>query len=291
MARFDRYFEAVVISAVRITPNMVRLRFGGDELRAWRTSGDPDERLTVAFPAPGAQRPPRPQIVDGAWHYDDEPERRSYTVRRVEKGTLDIDFVVHEGGVAPEWAMRAQPGDIAGLSLAGGWYERPADATEVLLVGDATALPAIGRIIEEMPSGVRAHAIIEVATADDAQAIDTRADVQYTWLIGTGMGSSPSALPDTVRSLELPASGLYVWAAAEAAATRAIRKYLRVERNMPNSAMTVIGYWRANKELWLQRYEPAKDELIRHREELEERGVTGQDLIEAMDQELERAGL
>jgi NADPH-dependent ferric siderophore reductase len=272
---------------------MMRVRFGGAELGAWVSSGDPDERITIAFPNPGQSAPPRPRIEGGAWHFNDveEPAQRSYTVRRVGEGTVDVDFVVHEGGVAAEWAMRAAPGDTVGLSMAGGWYRRPADATTVLLAGDATALPAIGRIVEEMSAGVRVHAIIEVATADDVQVLRSAAEVTYTWLTGSGMGRGPSRLLDAVREHPLPDDGTYVWAAAETSVTRAIRKHLRQDRGMPNSALTVIGYWRTNKESWMQRYEPAKPALRLRREALESAGLAGQDLIEAWDQEMERAGL
>lgn len=293
MARFDGYYQAEVVAAHRVTPNMVRVRFGGPELAQWVSSGDPDERLTIAFPSPGRRTPPRPRIAGGAWHFDDAaaPEQRSYTVRRVGTGTLDVDFVVHEGGVAAEWAMRAGPGDAVGLSQAGGWYRRPAGVTSVSLVGDATALPAIGRIAEELPADVRAHAIVEVASDDDVQDLPSAADLTTTWLTGSGMGRAPSGLPDAVRNLALPGDGVYVWAAAETSATRAIRKHLRHERGLPNAAMTVIGYWRTQKEAWLQRYEPARPGLRRRRDALEAAGLSGQDLIEAWDQEMERAGL
>lgn len=293
MARFDGYYQAEVVEARRVTPNMVRVRFGGPELAAWVSSGDPDERLTLAFPGPGRRIPPRPRIAGGAWHFDDspEPEQRSYTVRRTGAGTLDVDFVVHEGGVASTWAMSAAPGDVVGLSQAGGWYRRPPGATSVYLIGDATALPALGRIAEELHAEVHAHAIVEVATADDVQELPSAATLTTTWLTGSGMGLAPSRLPGAVRSLELPDDGVYVWAAAETSATRAIRKHLRHDRGLPNSAMTVIGYWRTRKEDWLQRYEPAKPDLRRRRDALEASGLTGQDLIEAWDQEMERAGL
>lgn len=293
MARFEGYYQAEVVAAGRVTPNMMRVRFGGPELDRWISSGDPDERLTIAFPGPGQRTPPRPRIAGGAWHFDGcaEPEQRSYTVRRVGDGTLDVDFVVHEGGVAADWATRAEPGDIVGVSEAGGWYRRPPEAASVFLIGDATALPAIGRIAEGLPVHVRAHAVIEVASEDDVQEIPSAADLTTTWLTGSGMGFAPSGLPDAVRDLAMPDDGVYVWAAAETSATRAIRKHLRHDRGLPNSAMTVIGYWRAEKEAWLQRYEPAKPAMRRRRAALEATGLTGQDLIEAWDQEMERAGL
>ena len=47
MARFDGYYQAEVVAAHRVTPNMVRVRFGGPELARWVSSGDPDTGKTA----------------------------------------------------------------------------------------------------------------------------------------------------------------------------------------------------------------------------------------------------
>nr|WP_259140256.1 siderophore-interacting protein [Tsukamurella ocularis] len=225
---------------------MTRVCLGGDGLRSWVSSGVPDERITIAIPAPNQSAPPRPRVRDGRWHYQEpKPLSRAYTVRRVNPGTIVIDFVVHEGGAASSWATSSQPGDIVGLSLAQGWYRCPRGATAVLLVGDATALPAMSRIIEEAPAGLRIHAIAEVATPDDKQVLASRADVTYEWILGTGMGRSPSSLPSAVLARSFAAENTYVWVAAEAGATQSIRKILRREREVSNSMMTITGYWRS----------------------------------------------
>lgn len=295
MGRRDEFFLAEVVEATRITPNMVRVRFGGEELTGFESSGMPDERLGVYFPNPGERQPQRPTIVGGMWSFPDEdnaPEARSYTVRRFspEQGQMLIDFVVHDGGVASAWALQARPGMIVGLSTAGGWYRPPVGTTHQLLVGDATALPAIGRILEELPSGTTATVIVEVPEEADRQSIDSAAAVEYTWLVGSGMGRAPSRLEEAVRATPLPAHGTYAWVAAEAAVTRAIRKYLRKEAGLGGAGLTVLGYWRAHKEEFLSRYRPVEEQMLGKYAALASSGIEGQDLIDAWDAELERSG-
>ncbi|WP_354666065.1 siderophore-interacting protein [Rhizobium sp. S96] len=43
---------------------------------------------------------------------------RSYTVRRWarEAASITVDFVVHEGGIASDWAMNAIPRDETGVT-------------------------------------------------------------------------------------------------------------------------------------------------------------------------------
>lgn len=303
-----QFFLAEVARAERVTPGMVRVVLGGPDLRGFTSTGVPDERLGVYFPRPGQREPQRPTITGGMWSFADpgnEPEVRSYTVRRFDAGRaeLTVDFVVHARGVATDWALGARPGDVVGLSTAGGWYRPPPGAGLQLLVGDATALPAIGRILEQAPAGARVRVVAEVACAQDRQWVETAAEVAYTWLVGSGLGAGPSRLPAAVAELPatdfpgadfpgagLPGAGTYAWVAGEASATRAIRKHLRAERGLGGAFLTVLGYWREGKEEFLARYRPAEEAMLARYAALARSGLAGQELVDAWDAELERNG-
>ena len=103
MGYYSDYYRADVREVVALTPNMIRIVFGGEDLRRFATSGDPDERLVVVLPRPGERETPAPvRQPDGTLDYpaDDEPEIRSYTVRRfdADKPEMVVDFVRHVGG-------------------------------------------------------------------------------------------------------------------------------------------------------------------------------------------------
>ncbi|WP_193107146.1 SIP domain-containing protein [Brachybacterium sp. FME24] len=133
---------------------------------------------------------------------------RTYTVRDLRAAghpgnlgadpEIDVDFVLHldpeqtpGSGVAARWADAAQVGDTLCLlgpnkHLVGPDYGgiefRPGTARTVLLVGDETAVPAIGSILESLPASISGHALIEVPDASDQQRILTRSGVQVRWL-------------------------------------------------------------------------------------------------------------
>jgi NADPH-dependent ferric siderophore reductase len=292
----EDYYRAEVIAARRVTPNMVRIRFGGEDLRRFTSSGYPDERICVFFPRPGDRHAPHPVYVDGQLDYSDGPGRpasRSYTVRRwdAQLAEMDIDFVVHDGGVAARWAMQAEVGDGVGLSTADGWYAPPAGTSWQLLLADMTALPALGRIIEELPPGAQAHAIVEVVSPDDRQRFATFADVTYQWSHGTGNGLGPSALLDAIKAYELPEGPGYIWLAAEAAVSRDVRKYVRRELGWPIERFEIIGYWRERKEEWMARWKQKEAELEAAYARAQADGMTGAALREHYLEALEKAGL
>ncbi len=291
-------FRAAVRGTTRLSPHLVRVRFGPAgaspglaDLTAFRSSGVGDERLVLVLPGPDRRHTPEPD-AGGGWDHlplDRRPVQRSYTVRAFDpaSATLVVDVVVHEGGPGSAWALRAAPGDVVLLTEARGWYAPPPEATWQLLVADLTALPALARIAESSP--LPSHALVEVP--EPADRLPVRAAVSTRWLCGTGNGLAPSGLLRAVRELELPRGPGYVWCAGEAAETRALRRHLRGERGLTTREYVVLGYWRQDQADWDRRYAQLAGGLEGVYAEAVARGLSSTDALEAYDDALERVGL
>ncbi|MGF7124139.1 siderophore-interacting protein [Rhodococcus sp. BE178] len=289
------YYFATVSRVVRVTPNMQRITLAGGDLTRFTSSGDPDERLLVVFPPDGTDRPPAPEPVGDGWDFPgtESPEMRSYTVRRWDAATheMDIDFAVHDGGAAVRWALQARPGQALGVTTASGWYRPPTESRWQLLIADMTALPAVVRIVEGLEPGTRVHVIAEVTTAADAQRLDTAGDVTFTWLHGTGNGVGPSALAAAARSWTPPDGPGYVWFAGEAGLSREVRRWVRHDLGWPSDRYDVIGYWRADKEAWTARYEQAREQIEAAQLAALTAGGDFDSVRDAVDAAMEQAGL
>jgi NADPH-dependent ferric siderophore reductase len=296
-AYYSDYFRAEVRSVRRLTPHMLRVVLGGGDLARFRSTGVGDERLLVVFPYVGATEPPPPvRMPDGTLDYPDRatcPPMRSYTVRSWDEtaAEMTIDFALHPGGVAAPWAVRARRGDVVYLTVAGGWYGPPPDATWQVLLADMTALPALGRILEETPAHLRTLVVGEVVEPADQQLFCTAAETSITWLSGTGNGLGPSRLLTTFRELELPTGTGYLWYAGEAAESRAVRKYVRNDLGWTADNFTILGYWRIKQEEWLTRYERISDRLEAIYAAALADGRSEDDALDVYDEALEKAGL
>lgn len=224
----------------RLSPSLVRVQLGGAGLDGFTSLGVPDEGCVFHFPS-GADREPDPDV--GRW----------YTVRRFDAAerVLTVDLVMHPGGAGGEWAAVARVGDRLRITHQNSWYRRPESARWQLLVGDVTALPAIGRIVEESAATVSTTVFVEVPDAHDEQALD---GATVTWVHRPELATTGSGMEALVRSAELPDGPGYVYAAGEAAATRAVRRYLRHEVGMPTGSYGVIGYWRVDGERWNRKF-------------------------------------
>lgn len=240
-----------------LTPGMVRVTVGGEGLAGFETTGVGDEFVRVHFPSSDGTLHLPSIDAEGVWQYPEgvQDHVQPYTIRRHDpvSGEVDIDIVVHGHGRAGTWASSAQPGERIAFGEPRGLYEPPAEAREQIFVTDATGLPALARLAEQLPEGVRAVAAVEIA--EESHKLDVGdGRIAVRWILGRGNGVGPSAMTEALRAMPISAES-YIWVAGEAGELRDARRYLRHECGLPKERYDVIGYWRDRQEEWLERYE------------------------------------
>ncbi|WP_084105986.1 siderophore-interacting protein [Demequina sp. NBRC 110056] len=238
-------FIVHVAATEQISPNLRRVTLAGEALRAWESTGKPDEFVHVHIPG---DRP-----AEG-WE-DDHDIARHYTIRRwnPEVPSVEIDVVTHGHGLGASWARDAQEGDVCAISTAHGYYGAPEGSTRRLLVADATGLPAVARILEEANPEETFDVLIELISMDDAIALPSPATVNVEWRV-SGNGRGPSALVSCLRSLPAPEGDTYVWVACESAESRRARTFIRSEWTRHHTLYRVVGYWHVDQEEQLRKW-------------------------------------
>lgn len=246
-ALFADFREIRVVAVRDLTPRLRRVTFRGSDLGRFATPDNLHVRLYL--PPPGLQVPSWPRPGPDGRPLWPEPDRRPavryYTLRRIdaEAGELDIDFVLHaDGGPGISFAMEARPGDLCGMSGPCGLGIRP--ASWHLLAGDETALPAIARILEELPADARGTALIEVEDEADELPLRAPSGVAVRWLHRRGAGSA-GPLVEAVCVLTLPSdpADLFAWVACEFEELARLRDHLR-GRGIDRDRLLTVAYWR-----------------------------------------------
>ena len=233
-------------------PRMRRITLVGPELDSFERDGwslgpfvtqAPDDHVKVFLAGPDQSEPVLPAQADGHldWPHDDSAVNRDYTVRRFDAaaGELDLDFVVHSDGVATDWVRSVEVGAEVAIAGPRSSHIRPS-ADLAVLVGDETALPAIGRWIEEAAAGTRITAFVEVEDADDHQQIDSAADVSVTYV----HRASGDHVEDHVRTLGPLGESAYAFVAGEHGFVQRVRRVLNGELGLPRNRCDAVGYWR-----------------------------------------------
>ncbi|MER5985264.1 siderophore-interacting protein [Streptomyces sp. NPDC001787] len=252
------YVLADVVRVTPLSPGMTRITLFSETLRGYPSTRVGDEYVRVHFPLESGELLV-PEVDEGGdWHYPEGryPHIQPYTIRRFDPdaGEADIDFVLHGHGRATRWASGARPGDRLLFGPPRSLYEAPAAAARQIFVTDATGLPALGRLLEQLDPATRAVAVVEIADASHRIPLTSPARLEVRWVAGRGNGVAPSAITEILRGLDI-APGTYVWVAGESRELRDARRYLRHERRLPGDWYKVIGYWTYKQEEWRQKYE------------------------------------
>ncbi|SDD13580.1 siderophore-interacting protein [Auraticoccus monumenti] len=284
-----RPFAVRLVARQQLSPGFLRLTFTGADLgECGTTCLDQRVKLVLADQEQVATALASGEDWYGWWlALDDDrrPPMRTYTVRAVrpELAEVDVDFACHgTEGPASAFAVDAPIGSP--LLLVGpdagvpgsdevGFAWRPGTATEVVLVGDETAVPAICGIMERLPGHVTGRVLLEVPTDADALDLVAPAGVGVTWLARDGrphgevleqavrewagvalpqpvapVGEVAEVAPEDVLWEEADAAGgRYVWVAGEAGLVATIRRHLVKERGLDRHSASFMGYWRAGR--------------------------------------------
>jgi len=247
--RHDLRFRKLEVRRVqRLTPHLIRITLGGDELAGFTSPGF-DDHAKVFFPhaATGQLTVPTTGPEGPVWPAGAKPAMRDYTPRRhdAQAGTLEIDFALHDAGPATQWAEAARPGDVVGVGGPRGSFIIPTAFDWHLLIGDDTALPAISRRLAELPAGARAVVLAEVDSEADEISFDTQAALDLQWVHRRGAEpGTGSPLLDALRRLTLPEGDFHAWVACESSAAKALRAHLVGERGAHPKWVKAAGYWR-----------------------------------------------
>ncbi len=247
LRREPPHFRRLTVRRIQpLTPWMVRVTLAGADLRGLSVEL-PAASVRLLFPPPGAH-----DLVMPTWNGNEflQPDGRrspirTFTPLRIDAGALeiDLDFVIHGRGIASEWVGAAAPGDEVALSGPGRGYAIETDASDYLVGGDETAIPAIGQLLEAFPSEIPIEVHIEVAHPEARLALPANPRAVVTWWDLAPGATAGDALAAAVRGAEIGA-GTRVWIAGEAAAVQRIRRHLFDERGMSRSRTSVRGYWK-----------------------------------------------
>lgn len=234
-----------------ITPHYIRVYLTGDDVQkiANTTIGVNNK---ILIPPAGCTEVHLPEFDDEKQQWKPQPDEvrpfiRTYTHRGIdlEKNEIWIDFVAHGNeGPASAWAIAAKVGAPLGVLMKDGKTKLYGDGEKYLLVGDATAIPLLGAILEDLPSTASGICIIEVHGKEDEQHLNTKANIQFIWLYNA-QPQQGSQLAETVKSLAFPEHNRFAYVAAEFSSVKEIRHFLRKEQNWKQEELYAYSYWKA----------------------------------------------
>jgi len=239
------YSDVAVVSSEPRTPRLQRVIVSGDELDDFVIS-EPASSLRVVVPW-ASEDFEVPEWTGNEFLLADgrRPALRTFTPVAFDPATkqLTLDIVKHDHGTISQWAQTARVGDRCAVSGPGKGEQIDLAASRYILLGDETALPAIEQLLAALPQSIEVEVHLEITDESARLDLAAGANTSITWRV-----AEPGTAPDSTLLEAITASAIdadtRVWAAGEAAAVQAIRKYLFNELGMPRHHTTVRGYWK-----------------------------------------------
>ena len=240
-----RFRRVQVRSKELLSPHMLRIVLGGDELEGFAIES-PASSVRLLLPPPGERSLVMPTWNGNQFELPDGRRApiRTFTPRYHDAALrqLTLDVVLHDHGAATDWARAADIGDDAAVSGPGRSEAIDDAARSHLLVGDESAIPAIGQLLESIDPDHRVDVHIEITAPNAVLELPSHPTAAVTWHALPADAPPGTAMVAVVEAVaELPDS---VWVAGEAAAVQRIRTHLFDERGRTRANVTARGYWK-----------------------------------------------
>ncbi len=177
---------------------------------------------------------------------------RRYTIRDFDpaRAAVTIDVSLHGAGPGTDWVRGAGIGDRIDAIGPRGKVTLREDADRHLFVGDETGVPGALAMMEALPPGSGATALLEIDTPADEQDFrppeaETAATVDVRWLHRAGRSEpgDPSPILAALGDVALPAGPVHAYVAAEAGVVRRVREALTA-RGLEEAQISAKAYWR-----------------------------------------------
>lgn len=247
--RYPLQVRTVTVTATRtLTPSMVRISFGGDDVAGFIAPA-PADHVKMFFPDPNTGNLVVPQMTETGLVAPPGGVviARDYTpahVRTVASGRceVDIDFFIHDGaGPAVTWAQHAAVGQQLAWAGPRGSHLPPTGWDAAVIIADETALPAAARWLTSVPHDIPVSCLASVrhdSTGDYLPASSPGRDIH--WFTGQ---HRQRTLEDFLRRLPKSRS-MFFFLAGEAGDVAPLRRYLRRELGLPKECVDAQGYWK-----------------------------------------------
>src|SRR5690625_530546 len=227
-ARLRREPPPLRVTSVRrredLGPRLVRITLGGPALAGFEMP-EPAGSVRLLLPESRSGEIELPEWNGNEFLHADgsRPVLRTLTPRRhrAAEDELDVDVVLHGDAPLSPWAASAEPGGPVAVSGPGRGFTIDPAVGSFLLIGDESAVPAIGQLLESIPAPTPVTVVVEIADASGRSRLPDRPGTTVSWLERSPDQVPGTAMEDAVRAASIEGD-THVWVAGEARAVQAI---------------------------------------------------------------------
>ena len=233
-----KFRQLTVKSKETVAGCFYRIVFSSPELAGFTSSGF-DDHVKVFFP-PESGEFARPSVTDDGivWGEGPRPISRDYTPLEFDaaRNELTLDFYIHDGGVASQWAEIATTGDTLLIGGPRGSLVVPCDYSCQLYVCDESGLPAIRRRLLSLPGHIVPTVLVNSQHAQSREYLSEFKQADIHWL-------DSESIAKHLSTLEFPESDYFVWITGEGRDVKKLNDELLETHALDADYVRAVAYW------------------------------------------------
>ena len=229
---------ATVLSSAPLSTTFTRVTMRLSKPQLW---GDQAIHFRFLFPQNGTNPPQWPTLgPNGATKWPqgvDALHRPIYTVRNLDKDIATVDIFHHDGGRTWAWSKTARKGNTVAIIGPGG--SGVLTAKDVILAADETGFPAMARMIDALPAGHTARAVLLTHSGDMGYPMPAPKGTTITW-------TTPETFQDRIETLLQERHPEFLWVGSNAGMIKELRNAPPIQTISKHSKRLAV-YWTKNE--------------------------------------------
>ncbi|NIY46459.1 siderophore-interacting protein [Cedecea colo] len=233
-----KFRELTVKSKQTVAECFYRIVFTGEQLAGFTSLGF-DDHVKVFFPDSDGKLV-LPEITSEGIQWGDGPRpvSRDYTPLAFDAASneLTIDFYIHDGGVASNWATAAKEGDTLIIGGPRGSLVIPTDYRWQLYVCDESGLPAVRRRLLSLPVNIIPQVLVNSRHSGTRSYLSEFTGAKIEWLDG-------EAIAGKLKNLAVPAEDYFIWITGEGEEVKRLNDGLLASHTLDADYVRAVAYW------------------------------------------------
>ncbi len=233
-----KFRELTVKSKQTVAECFYRIVFTSEQLAGFTSLGF-DDHIKVFFPdSDGKLALPDITSEGIQWGDGPRPVSRDYTPLAfdADSNELTIDFYIHDGGVASNWASAAKEGDTLMIGGPRGSLVIPGDYRWQLYVCDESGLPAVRRRLLSLPADIIPQVLVNSHHSGTRPYLSEFASAEIQWLDG-------ESIAEKLKNLVVPAEDYFVWLTGEGEEVKRLSDNLLATHYLDADYVRAVAYW------------------------------------------------
>lgn len=169
---------------------------------------------------------------------------KTYTIASVEGREIEIDFCLHDQGLAANWARNVKVGEKAGMLGPKTKQKESFDMNqdEFLFISDLTGIGTLRSLLKMIPETAKGEFFVFLESKNDVFSFDSHPNFKVHWIIGDKFSKGILSALKKVNFENY--SSMSVYAIGPSKGIKKVKDHIKDFKHINSENLYFKGYWK-----------------------------------------------